>query len=74
MLSVEELESLVTRSGDEMADLLTKSAHGAVDGVLLMTPALKAAAGRENPLLASTWDSIGLFKRIDDEQNRRAAT
>ncbi|WP_413250221.1 hypothetical protein [Sinomonas flava] len=74
VLSIEELESLVTLSGDELADILTKSAHESVDGVLLMTPALKAAAGRENTLLASTWDSIGLFNRIDALQNQGEAT
>lgn len=73
VLSIEEVESLVTLSGDELAEILTKSAHDSVDGVLLMTSVLEAAAGRENPLLASTWDSIGLFNRIDDEQNRKAA-
>ncbi|WP_024820622.1 hypothetical protein [Arthrobacter sp. 31Y] len=74
VLSIEELESLVTLSGNELANLLSNSAHESIDGVLSMTPTLKAAAGRENPLLASTWDAIGLFKRIDEEQNRAPVT
>ena len=73
VVSIAELECLATLCADELAEALIQAADNSVDGDMNVTGVIKAAAGRENSLLASTWDSIGIFKRIEAEQNRMAA-
>lgn len=71
VISVGELESLVTLTSEELAAALRDAADRSEDGVLLLTSALEATRGRENPLLISTWESIGLFARVGEESRRR---
>jgi len=63
VISVGELESLVTLAADELAEALRDASDEAQDNVLLLTKALNRARGRKNPLVASTFDSIGLIGR-----------
>ncbi len=67
VLSVGELESLVCLNANELSLVLREAAAGSKDGVLLLNEALNAASAerRENPLLAQTWDEVGLFRRVE---------
>ncbi|RKT33509.1 hypothetical protein DEU34_2108 [Microbacterium sp. AG1240] len=71
VISAGELESLVTLSGDELAQALCEAVDAAENNVMLLTPALNAAQGRENSLIVSTFDSIGLITRTADKSSRR---
>lgn len=71
VISAGELESLVTLSADELARALREASDAAENNVMLLTQALDAAQGRENSLIVSTFDSIGLFARTADESRRR---
>jgi len=66
VLSIGELESLVLLSTDELTKELSDAAASSQHNVMLLAQAIAAADRRENPLLVSTWDSIGLFGRADD--------
>lgn len=68
VLSVGELEHLVRLRSDELERLLLAASAESVDGALLLHDVITAGASseRENPLIAATWDSIGLFKRTEE--------
>lgn len=76
VVSISELESLVTLDPAELSALLLEAATTArtsevlEDNLLLLNPALTAADGRVNPLLREAWDSIELFDRIDRAAER----
>lgn len=63
VLSVGELESLVTLSADELSDMVLGSEH-AFDGNELRLRSV-LADHRPNQLLMSTWEAIGLFGRVE---------
>lgn len=67
VISIEELESLVLLGADRLEEELRKAAAISTSNRLLLASALAETQGMENPLLASTWGSIGLLKRIDTE-------
>lgn len=71
VISAGELESLVTLGAHELAEALRDASDKAQDNVLLLTQALNRAQGRENPLVVSTFDSIGLIGRTAEESKRR---
>lgn len=71
VISVGELESLVTLGAVELAQALLQAADAADDNVMVLTQALDAARGRENTLIVSTFESIGLIRRTADEGRRR---
>lgn len=70
VLSIGELESLVLLNASELGQALLTCALDAEDNVMLLNPALDETAGRENTLLVSTWESIGLFERINRAAER----
>lgn len=70
VLSIGELESLVLLDATALGQTLLKCAHPAEDNVMLLNPALDETDGRENMLLVSAWDSIGLFARINRAAER----
>lgn len=70
VLSIGELESLILLDTGELEHLLVEAAATSQEDRLLLSQALDAAAGRENLLLASTWDSITLFERVTAESQR----
>ncbi|MGO2746225.1 hypothetical protein [Microbacterium sp.] len=76
IVSIGELESLVTLDPAELSELLlgavaaARSSEVLEDSLLLLNPALTTADGRENPLLREAWDSIELFDRIDRAAER----
>ncbi len=74
VLSVGELESLVLLSTDELTHALRDAADSSQQHQMLLAQAIAAADGRENPLLVSTWDSIGLFGRADLAADRMRST
>lgn len=67
VISVEDLEPLVTLGADELTDQLRDAAaHSSGGRPMLLAPVLSAAAGRETLLLVSTWDSIPFFDRVEE--------
>ncbi|CAH0168661.1 hypothetical protein [Plantibacter cousiniae (nom. nud.)] len=70
VLSIGELETLVLLSANELGQALLTCAGAAEDNVMLLNPALDETHGRENALLVSTWESIGLFTRINRAAER----
>lgn len=72
-ISVGELASLVCLGADELLQVLRAAADPSRENVLLLANSLAAADGRENPLLFSTWESIGLFGRADAAAKRLRA-
>lgn len=70
VLSIGELEYLVLLDAAELGQALLDAAAAAEDNVMLLNDAIKKAGGRENSLLTQTWDSIGLFHRIDAAADR----
>lgn len=73
VVSAGELESLVLLHAEELSEALASAVKGAQDNVMLLTQALNAAEDRENPLLVSTWESIGLFGRVSEASHRLRA-
>ncbi|AMB58023.1 hypothetical protein [Microterricola viridarii] len=71
--SIMEMEMLAMLSADELANALSDAAASSEGGVMLLSLALDAAAGRENPLLVSTWESIPLFARVEAAATRLRA-
>lgn len=65
VLAIGELESLVLLDAEALGQALLAAAGATTDHVMLLNPALDKTDDRKNPLLARTWDSIGLFARID---------
>jgi hypothetical protein len=65
ILSVGELEHLAVLSAEELEHVLTDAAGTAESGLMRLATEQAAGAGRDNPLLATTWDSIGLFARVE---------
>ncbi|MDP3208046.1 MAG: hypothetical protein Q8M65_02760, partial [Rhodoglobus sp.] len=72
-ISVGERASLVCLGVDELLQALRAAADPSRENVLLLADSLAAAEGRENPLLVSTWESIGLFGRADAAAKRLRA-
>ena len=70
VVSVAELESLVPLNPDELSRVLRDAVEISQENVLLLNPALDAAAGRQNSLLVATWESIGLFDRVESAAER----
>lgn len=70
VMSIGELESLVLLDADELASALRDTAASAQENVMLLAPAFDATAGRENALLTSTYDGIGLFDRVSKRTGR----
>lgn len=70
VLSIGELEALVLLNATELGQALAECAEAAEDNVMLLNPVLNEASGRENPLLVDTWESIGLFARINQAAAR----
>lgn len=76
VVSISELESLVTLDPVELSTLLLEAATAArssevlEDNLLLLNSVLTAAEGRENSLLREVWDSIELFDRINRAAER----
>jgi hypothetical protein len=68
VMSVGELESLVTLSADEMSDAVLESDHLFDGNELRLRSDL--AGERLNPLLVSTWEGIGLFGRVEGLRER----
>lgn len=73
VISVGELESLVCLRIDELVQVLRAAADSSRENVMLLADALADTNGRENPLLVSTWESIGLFGRVDKASKRLSA-
>ena len=69
-ISIGELESVVLLRADELASVLRDAASSSQENMMLLAQALDAADGRENPLLISTWESIGLFSRVTSAADR----
>lgn len=65
VLSVGELESLVVLSAEELERVLAEAAKAAENLLIRVTPEQAESEGRENSLLATTWESIGLFARVE---------
>ncbi|MET4581580.1 hypothetical protein ABIE21_001070 [Conyzicola nivalis] len=65
VISIGELEALVLLNSKELGQALLSAATAADDNVMLLNPALDQTNGRENPLLVQTWESIGLFARME---------
>lgn len=63
VMSVGELESLVTLSADELSDTVLDAEHVFNGNELRLRSDL--ASDRLNPLLVSTWEAIELFGRIE---------
>jgi hypothetical protein len=74
VVSIGELESLVLLDADELANALRDTADSAQENVMLLAPAFAATAGRENALLTSTYDAIGLFDRVSKRTGRPRRT
>lgn len=70
VISISDLESLVLLDADELATALRSAADSARQNIMLLAPALAATADRENELLTSTYDSIGLFDRVSKRTGR----
>ena len=68
VISVGELESLVTLAADELSRALRDDEEASQDNRLRLSQAL--ASERDNPLLASTWESVGLFGRVESARER----
>lgn len=66
VLSASELESLVLLDTGELERELMNAARDARGNRMLLSGALNAAADRENPLLSSTWESIGVFAQAEE--------
>jgi hypothetical protein len=64
ILSVGELEQLVVLSAEELEHVLAEAAQAAENRQMRIAPERAEPDGRENSLLATTWDSIGLFARV----------
>jgi hypothetical protein len=54
----------------ELAQALHEASEDAEDNIMLLTPALDSAQGRENSLIVSTFDSIKLIARTASEAER----
>ncbi len=69
VISISELESLVRLPAANLADALLEAADAApplrVPNVLLLARALAIPIEAENRLLVDTWESVGLFRRLE---------
>lgn len=63
VMSVGELESLVTLTAEELSDAVRNPEHVSEGNELRLRT--DPACERLNPLLVSTWESIGLFGRVE---------
>ena len=70
VLSIGELEHLVLLDAEELGQALLGAARTSLDNVMLLNTALDHTNNRENPLLTKTWESIGLFSRVDRAAQR----
>jgi len=68
VISVGELESLVTLPAGELSRALRDDEEASEDDSLRLRRAL--AGERDNPLLVSTWESVGLFGRVESVKER----
>lgn len=65
VVSVGELERLVVLSAEELEQVLAQAIQPVEGGLMRIAPEQGGAEDRENPLLTTAWDSIGLFARVD---------
>ncbi|GII98218.1 hypothetical protein Slu03_05960 [Sediminihabitans luteus] len=70
VLSVGELETLVALSAGELESTLAEAASGAEGRLMRFTHEPAAVDKGENALLATTWDSIDLFARVESAKER----
>ena len=70
VVSIGELEGLVLRRAEELADALLAASAAARECVLLISQIADMVKGRENSLLFSTWGAIGLFDRVNSAAER----
>lgn len=68
VISVGELESMVTLTAGELSRALRDDVDASEDNRLRLSKAL--AGVRDNLLLASTWESVGLFGRVESVRER----
>lgn len=68
VMSVGELEALVTLGADELSDAVLDDGHLFDGNELRLRSDL--AGERLNPLLLSTWEAIGLFGRVEAVRER----
>jgi len=73
VVSVSELESLVVLSAEELSLIFRKASDSSRENEMLLASPLAADDDRENTLLVSTWESIGLFGRVAEWTDQRAA-
>lgn len=72
VISIAELEALVTLDADELGQALLAAASDPRNNVLLVNSVLDEADGRGNPLLEATWEAIPLFARVEAAATRLA--
>lgn len=74
VVSIEDLERLVTLTPGELAKTLLADAERAVDNVLVLNESMGVAQqrGGENHLIEETFQSLGLFARVRDARERSA--
>jgi hypothetical protein len=69
-MSVGELEHLVVLDAIELEAALAKAADEAENNLMRPAPDWSEYEDRENTLIASTWESIGLFSRVEAIRTR----
>lgn len=73
IISIEELEALVTLNSDELNESLRIDSQTGPDHVMYLNTTLDAALGRTNALLDKTFDQIDLFGRLDKAKTMLAS-
>lgn len=73
VLSVGELEHLAVLSTVDLEHVLIEAAGTAQNGLMRLAPEQVASDGPDNALLATTWDSIDLFARVEAVKARMQA-